>query len=85
MGSEPNEIPAPVISEKELEIFRNVSALLEKGGKFLGNHWVPKKGGIFEIKIELDGQIFVLESTRCFPEIFDSQQNKQNQEPAKSY
>ena len=86
MGSEPNEIPAPIISEKEQEIFKTASALLEKGGKFLGNFWVnhPKKRGIFEIKIELEDQVFVLETTRCFPKIFSYSPEVKTSEPAKS-
>jgi len=71
-----DDLPQPIITgeetKKEKEIFQAIYALLAKGGKFLGNFWVnrPGKGGIFEIKVELGGRVFVFESTRCFPEIF---------------
>ena len=86
MNTKPDEIPPADITEKEQEIFETVSALLTKGGRFLGNFWVnhPKKAGIFEIKIELGGRMFVFESTRCFPEIFSLLPKGKPLEPATS-
>ena len=78
-------LPPPEITEKEQEVFGTVFALLAKGGRFLGNHWVnyPGKKGIFEIKVELGGRVFVFETTRCFPEIF-SLPSEEYPKPAKS-
>lgn len=78
MAESHDTIPQSAVSAIERETFGKIYALLQKGGIFLGNFWVNRKGkkGCFEIRVRCRNKVITFKSERCFPESFGPQQNE---------
>ncbi len=62
-----------VYTEEEIRTFEAIIALLQNGGRIIeGNQYFhhPRKGGLYRLTIEQNGQMFVFESKVCAPWLF---------------